>query len=195
MPAQIPLVSKAISRAAQYFSIVVGGFYALGIFLVSFAIRSDHCSLERMSWITSYNCSLDNETMVTNIEWAQMFNSTSASPFVLAAHKSQIHGLDNVINAFILFTALFCASTTLYVASRTIFALTGDMSVGPGNNLIIARLLAKLGKTDKRGVPRRAILFSAFAFWWVPLLQIGGKSMSATSGSAKVCLHNFNITL
>jgi amino acid transporter len=49
--------------------------------------------------------------------------------------------------------------------------LTSRLDDGPHQPWYL-RAMAYFGKTDTHSVPRRAMIFSAFAFWWVPFLQL-----------------------
>jgi amino acid transporter len=159
------LVSNTIRSASMYFPIATTIFYTVGILLVSLAVPSDHCDLPRMDWVHNFNCTTDNGTYI--IQSSQ--DATSA--FTIAARMSGIPQLADVLNILQVFTAFFCASTNLYVASRTIFSMTCYIDDGIDQTWFL-RWLAKLGKTNHRKVPLRAIVFSALAFSWVPLLQL-----------------------
>ncbi|KAJ5307026.1 hypothetical protein N7508_006041 [Penicillium antarcticum] len=98
-------------------------------------------------------------------------NSPSRAAFVVIALASKISGLADTFNTFLVFTCLSCATTNLYVASRTLFGLASRLEGGEGRRWYL-RFLASFGTTDSRGFPLRAMIFSAIAFWWVPFLQL-----------------------
>lgn len=173
------LVSSTIRSASMYFPVAITFFYTIGILLVSLAVPSDHCDLPRMDSVHDYNCTMDNGTHVTKA------NQTAISAFTIAARMSGISHLDAVMNTFQMFTAFFCASTNLYVASRTMFSLTCNIDGGRDQPWFL-RWLAKLGETDHRKVPLRAIVFSALAFIWVPMLQLITSSASFLKSYGRV---------
>lgn len=146
-------------------AVVVTIGYTLGSLLVSFNVPSNHCDLPRMSYIDTFECVNDDLELVNRTK------QSSTSAFTIAARMSGIPHLDDVINSFLVFTALFSASTNLYVASRTLFALTSNIQGGPQQKWFL-RWIATLGKTNRDKVPLRAVLFSAAAFTWVPPLQL-----------------------
>lgn len=159
------MVSNTIRRAAKWFPVVITFVYTVGILLVSFNVPSNHCDLPRMSYVEKFECVNDN----LEVEYHTKQSSTSA--FTIAARMSGIPHLDDVVNAFLVFTALFCASTNLYVASRTLFALTNNIQGGPQQPRLL-RVLASFGRTNRNKVPLRAVLISAVSFVWVVPLQL-----------------------
>ncbi|KAI9149653.1 Arginine permease CAN1 [Paramyrothecium foliicola] len=100
-----------------------------------------------------------------------------SSIFVIIAEESGIPGLGHIFNGIIVFAALTCASTNLYVASRSLFGLTARLEGGSRQSLYL-RLLAQFGKTNKNRVPIRAVIASALAFCWVPFIQYFGNQRS-----------------
>ncbi|KAJ5759044.1 proline-specific permease [Penicillium odoratum] len=151
-----PLVGSGVKFSAIYISVLATVAYTLSGFLVSLDIQSADCRLPRVTWdTTSTHCK----------------DPGSQSAFVMIAKGSKIKHLADVINVFLVFTCLSCAGTNLYISSRALFGLTSQLKGGKGQSWHI-RVLAKLGKTDHRKVPRRAIVFSAVAFCWIPFLQL-----------------------
>jgi len=70
--------------------------------------------------------------------------------------------------------ALTCANTNLYVASRVLFSLTRMLDGSPSQPWYM-RFPAWLGKTNRHGVPLRAMIFSCLCFAWVPFLNLSKK--------------------
>ncbi|KAJ5547624.1 proline-specific permease [Penicillium frequentans] len=151
-----PLVGSGVKFSAIYISVLATVAYTLSGFLVSIDIKSDDCKLPRVTWDTKNTDCKD---------------PGSHSAFVMIASGSKIPHLATVFNVFLVFTCLSCAGTNLYISSRALFGLTSQLKGGKGQKWHL-RLLAKLGKTDHRKVPRRAIIFSAVAFCWIPFLQL-----------------------
>ncbi|CCF52039.1 hypothetical protein NDA11_000726 [Ustilago hordei] len=74
---------------------------------------------------------------------------TGASPWVIAMQKAGIHTLPSIFNAVVLISAFSAGSSYIYVASRTLYAMSLDRQ-SP----------AIFSKVDRRGVPYVAVLFS-----------------------------------
>ncbi|CAI7603489.1 unnamed protein product [Penicillium glandicola] len=144
--------------SAIYIPVFAMVAYTISGVLATLDIQRSSCDLPRLSWL-----SVDTEAGCT-------VPSTSAA-FVAIAAESKIPHLAHVFNAFLVFTCLSCAGTNLYVASRTLFGLTSRLDGGEGQRWYL-RVLASLGKTDRRRVPLRAMIVSAVAFGWVPFLQL-----------------------
>jgi yeast amino acid transporter len=163
---RVPLIGQTIQKSAIWVPVLVMIAYFIGGLLVSLIIPWDDPLLPRFSWIQDRIASEDP-------------NRTTSSAFVAIAKYSEIPKLATVFNAFLVFTAITCASTNLYVASRSLFAMTSRLqSGGPGQPLLI-RGLAWLGKTNRYKVPMRCIMASTLAFCWVPFLTLvkrGGTS-------------------
>ncbi|ESU15682.1 hypothetical protein FGSG_09152 [Fusarium graminearum PH-1] len=113
---------------------------------------------EALIWLESEECPKSDEDDKKGFTF---------SPFVIIARSSEIYGLHNAFNAFIVFTALTCANTNLYVASRTLFGVTRNIRSADA----MPRVLSWFGVTNNNGVPIRAMTFTALAFCWVPFLQ------------------------
>lgn len=161
--------ASAISSTVRWSAIWIPGFvcfaYTLCGILISFNIPRDHCDLPRFSWAAEPRC-----------------KGKSISAFVAIAKRSGVLYLPDVFNAFLLFTALTCAMTNLYVASRSLFGLASRLNRGSGQPLIL-RLLAWFGKTNRHKVPMRAMIFSSLAFAWVPFLNLAGKTGGVTASN------------
>lgn len=159
------LIGNTVKFSAIWISVLATFGYTLTGVLATLEIPWNDCQLPRLSWMNS------------TIEMAACFSSPSVSQtntssvFVAIANRSQIPHLADVFNAFLVFTCLSCASTNLYVASRALFGLTSRLDYGREHRWYL-RMLAYFGKTDRNKVPRRAMIFSAFAFWWIPFLQL-----------------------
>ncbi|KAJ5650891.1 proline-specific permease [Penicillium longicatenatum] len=161
-----PLVGSGVKFSAIYISVLATVAYTLSGFLVSIDIKSDDCKLPRVTW----------ESKNTDCQ-----NPGSHSAFVMIAAGSKIPHLATVFNVFLVFTCASCAATNLYISSRALFGLTSQIKGGKGQRWHL-RILAKLGKTDHRKVPRQAVVLSAVAFCWIPFLQlVRGSKQAETS--------------
>jgi yeast amino acid transporter len=159
------LIGNTVKFSASWTSVLATIGYTLMGVLATLNIQWNDCQLPRLSWLkpsaSSNDCYSSPGTSLTN----------TSSVFVAIAERSSIPHLADVFNAFLVFTCLSCASTNLYVASRTLFGLTSRLDDGHEQPWYL-RFMAYFGKTDRYKVPRRAMIFSAFAFWWVPFLQL-----------------------
>ncbi|GJC77603.1 putative amino-acid permease [Colletotrichum liriopes] len=160
-------ISDTIIFTAVFVPFFVTIAYVLGGLLESLRLKFDDCNLPKLAWI--------NKSEDTRIEDRC---NISSSPFVIIAAGSDIKGLGTAFNFFIVFTVLACANTNLYVASRTLAGLTYRLT----DDRRLSRWLRWFGRTDERKVPFRAMVFSAFAFAWVPFLQLARGSFDASSG-------------
>lgn len=163
-PTQSRAIGKTVKFSAVYISFLAGCMYVLGGVLVTLNIQWDDPSLPRMSWISDPS--------------STGLGSTN-SAFVLVAEASKIPGLAGTLNVFLMFTALTCANTNLYVASRTLFSLTRSLDGGRGQPWY-TRLLAYFGKTNNRKVPLRALVASCI-FSWIPFLYLASAHGPDTS--------------
>lgn len=159
-------ISSTVRWSAIWIPVFVCFAYTLCGILISFNIPRDHCDLPRFSWAAEPRCN----------------GKLAISAFVAIAKRSGILYLPDVFNAFLLFTALTCAMTNLYVASRSLFGLASRLNRGSSQPLVL-RLLAWFGKTNRHKVPMRAMIFSSLAFAWVPFLNLAGKTGGGTASS------------
>lgn len=164
-------VSDTVKRSASWVAPFAGLFYTISSLLTTFAIQYDDCALPRLTWAGN-ECSSQNSGDVK-----------SGSVFVTVAGRSS-RSLANAFNVFLVITALSCANTNLYVASRTLFGLTRGLA--PDETNLALRVLAYFSRTSRHfKVPYRAVIFSAVAFSWVPYLQL--KSQQSSSDIGLVC--------
>ncbi|KAK0735208.1 putative amino acid transporter [Lasiosphaeria miniovina] len=168
-----PLIGSSVKFSAIFLSVLATIAYTISGVLVSLDIPRDDPSLPRLSWVT------------TTVEPGKDDGSgappsITTSAFVVIALQSQIPHLADIFNAFLIFTALTCAQTNLYVASRTLFGLTSRLDGGTGQPWLL-RVLAWFGRTNRHKVPMRAMIFSSLAFSWVPFLQLKGGTGTDTA--------------
>jgi amino acid transporter len=163
--------SRTIGRTVKFSAIWIpffaGVVYVLAGTLVTLNISWDDKRLPRMSWVTGPET--DGNPGV----------GSTASAFVLVAEDSGVPGLASAMNLFLMFTALTCANTNLYVASRTLFALTRNIESGP-NTPWYDKILAYFGRTNNKKVPLAAILASCI-FAWIPFLYLATEHGPNTS--------------
>ena len=104
--------------------------------------------------------------------WAEDNLSGSHSPFIIALQSSgQFKSLTTTLNAFFLLSAYTCGNTALYVSSRT-FLFICQEDYAP-------RWMSRyFGKTNSRGTPQRAIVFSSI-WGFFGLLGVWDRSWNA----------------
>ncbi|OTB11827.1 hypothetical protein K445DRAFT_26317 [Daldinia sp. EC12] len=158
---QASSIGETIRFASKWTSAFACVAYTLSGIFVSLSVDPTDCRLPRVGWLNYHRC------------------DTVQSAFVLVAENRGTAKIANVFNAFLVFTALSCANTNLYIASRTLFGLTNQIDGGPDEPWYL-NILAWLGRTNNYRVPIRAMTVSAFAFIWVPFLQL--YQPSTTSG-------------
>ncbi|KAI1806705.1 amino acid permease-domain-containing protein [Daldinia bambusicola] len=164
-------IGETIRFSSKWISVFACVAYTLSGILVSLSVDPTDCRLPRVGWLSYDRC------------------QTVQSAFVLVAENHGTVQVANAFNAFLVFTALSCANTNLYVASRTLFGLTNQIDGGPDESWYL-NILAWLGRTNSYRVPIRAMTVSAFAFVWVPFLQLyqpstaSGESNGPSKGGA-----------
>ncbi|KAL3456861.1 amino acid permease-domain-containing protein [Aspergillus heterothallicus] len=168
-----PLIANTVRFSAKYISLLATVSYSLSGVLVALDIPWNHCYLPRLSWI-------DSTTTQDCGKFSKSIQANTTSAIVAIAVESQIPHLADIVNVFLVFTCLSCASTNLYVASRVLFGLTSRLDGGKGQAWHL-RLLAWFGRTNRYRVPLRAMIFSAASFIWVPFLQLRDGTSTATS--------------
>ncbi|OQE39860.1 hypothetical protein PENCOP_c006G04402 [Penicillium coprophilum] len=161
-------IGKSFKFPAIFIPVLAMVGYTVSGLLATLNIERQSCDLPRLSWLPP-----DTEAVCGE--------PSNKAAFVAIAANSNIPHLADVFNGFLVFTCLSCAGTNLYIASRTLFGITSRLDGGEGQRWYL-RVFAWFGKTDRRQVPRRAMIFSAVAFWWVPFLQlIRGNSNTQSS--------------
>ena len=137
--------------AAMYF------FYALGFYL-------------NVSWTDLFLPSVPNRIAHGSLTIAPSTDTTQTNAIVviavLNANKPDLLGLPN---GCLIMAVLSAANTALYVASRTLFGLTRELNPTSKYWRCVSTLSTT---THTRRVPAAALLASAFAFCWVPLLHL-----------------------
>ncbi|KAK8049386.1 hypothetical protein PG994_011116 [Apiospora phragmitis] len=160
------LIGRTIKFSSIYIPSLATVAYTIGGLLASFNIQWNDRQLPRLSWTQG-----DQDATGTDNTQPEATHTNSTQSAFVAIAKGVNVPLANCINAFLIFTALTCASTNLYVASRSLFALTSRLDDGPGQPWHL-RAFAYFGKTNSRKVPMRAMVLSALAFCWIPFLHL-----------------------
>ncbi|RYO98919.1 hypothetical protein DL764_006952 [Monosporascus ibericus] len=167
------LIGKTVKFSAIWISALATITYSVSGLLVSFNLPCNSCRPPRFSWTPSEACDV------------QEAEAKTSSAFITIAEPSEIPGLAHVFNFFLVFTALTCAMTNLYVASRSLFGLTSRLGDSPGQPWFL-RALAWLGRTNKHKVLMWAMVTFALAFVWIPFLRLEGGEASNNISSVRV---------
>ncbi|KAI1092772.1 amino acid permease/ SLC12A domain-containing protein [Rostrohypoxylon terebratum] len=159
-------IGDTVRFSAKWVSVYACVGYTLSGILVSLSVDVTDKSLPRVDWVTQTN-------------------TTVTSPFVIAAELAGAPGVADAFNAFLIFTALSCANTNLFIASRMLFGLVNQVEGGPDEHWYL-NVLAWLGRTNSYRVPIRAVAVSAISFMWLPFLQLARPpaDSSKTGGSS-----------
>ena len=94
----------------------------------------------------------------------------SRAIIVIAAYEAGYTRAAGFLNGCLIFSALSCSNTALYVASRTLYGMTRKIS--PGRGLQGLKFLGSVW--PKTGVPMWALFISFLAFYWLPFVQLHG---------------------
>jgi amino acid transporter len=165
------LVGKVVKFSATWIPILATVAYTFAGTLATLDISRVDPRLPRLSWLN-----WDSE--------AHHRGETTSVFVAIGQNAKSIPHLDDVFNTFLVFTAITCSNTNLYVASRALFGLTSRLDGGSTQPSRTLRILAWFGRTNDRKVPARAMWFSAFAFAWVPFLELkGGQGIGMVSSS------------
>jgi len=194
------IIGSTVKFSAIWISVISMVVYVVGGVVAASDIERDDCRLPRLSWVRYGDSHCEN--------------SMTSSAFVIIALKAGLPRLADTFNVFLVYTALTCANTNLYVASRSLFGLTSRLDGGDfraaarelldrrwasrpdgtatGRHPLARALLAALawvGRTNSYRIPRRAMLVSAAAFIWVPFLQLkpGDENGDTSTPIGMVC--------
>jgi amino acid transporter len=154
-----PWPTISVRFSATWTSFIAWIIYFVAGFVMTLNLPWDYDQLPTAGWLGHPGPKSDRPT---------------DSGFVISAKKSGIKGLVDLFNVILLITALTCANTNLYVASRTLFGLTRKIY---GKQW---RWLAFFGKTNSYQVPVRAMFLSCF-FLWVPFLYLSPNNARDTT--------------
>jgi len=117
-------------------------------------------------------------TVVTNPEAAERFAKfqypapdTSVAP-VIALYRVGYRFLPSFINGCLIYSALSCANTALFVASRQLWGMARTVTADSQSNVFrqVARWLRGVHYSAKTPLP--AILISGLWLSWLPLIRI-----------------------
>ncbi|KAF1963310.1 hypothetical protein CC80DRAFT_587744 [Byssothecium circinans] len=96
-------------------------------------------------------------------------NPSSSRLTILALWDWGKKSLAGFLNAAMIFSVLSASNTSLYIASRTLYGIALDVPTTSR----IGRLLHSFSVVvPQTGVPARALVFSALAFFWLPFINL-----------------------
>ncbi|KAI1457955.1 amino acid permease-domain-containing protein [Annulohypoxylon moriforme] len=168
-------IGDTIKFSAKWISVFACFTYTLCGLLLSLTVDAMNERLPRVDWVDQ------SQTVVT-------------SAFVLAAKLSGAPGVASAFNGFLVLTALSCANTNLFIASRMLFGLINQIEGGPDEHWYL-NVLSWLGRTNSYRVPIRAMTVSALAFIWLPFLQLARSSTESSQDTKHLStISSFNET-
>lgn len=123
---------------------------------------------------------------VLNVEWTNTklpviyFKGNGAKPrpnppprstavVVLAAQQAGYKIIPGFLTGCMIFSVLSASNTALYVASRTLYGMTREITT---TRWPISWLSGVGTVIRSTGVPHWALIISALAFYWLPLIQL-----------------------
>ncbi|KAI2470992.1 amino acid permease-domain-containing protein [Annulohypoxylon bovei var. microspora] len=145
-------IGETVRFSAKWISVFACAAYTLSGILLSLNVDAADPNLSRVGWVGQCTAKV-------------------ISAFVLAAISYGVPNVASAFNGFLVLTALSCANTNLFIASRMLFGLTNQIDGGLDEHWYL-NVLAWLGRTNSYRVPIRAMAVSALAFIWVPFLQL-----------------------
>ena len=96
-------------------------------------------------------------------------NPPSHSMPIIAAWQAGKESIPGFLNGCLIFSCLSAANTSLYAASRTLYGLARKVD----DSTWIGGKFSGLATVESRnGVPIKALIISALAFFWLPFLQL-----------------------
>ena len=115
-------------------------------------------------------------TFVVPYDLPGLVGGSNSSPFVLAIKDAGIEVLPHILNAVVMVCVCSVGSTSIYISSRTLKAMAED-----------GFAWQILGKTDRRGRPYVALIFTGIVA--AVLAYLNCSSTGAVVFSWYVCLH------
>ena len=103
-----------------------------------------------------------------DIEASVKKDHNSSAIIVIAASQDGYKPVAGFLNGCLIFSALSCSNTALYMASRTLYGMT--RIINPSGSLQVLKSLGSVW--PKTGVPMWALFVSFLAFYWLPFLQL-----------------------
>lgn len=173
-----PISSNGVTFkfSAIWISSFAMALYTVCGYLLTLNVPQTECRLPRPVWLDRQvsNCTSTTNTTIK-----------ASSAFVLVAEIHDTSVMRDVFNIFLLFTALTCANTNLFVASRTLFGMAGKINKGKP----FFRVISYFGEVNSYGVPIRAVWLSAI-FLWCPFLQLLGYHNGSQESSTNIPMSN-----
>jgi yeast amino acid transporter len=119
--------------------------------------------------------SLDSPNVLTGPsphKWGEYANHDSAAAPIIALLQVGLTVAPQVINGILIYAGISTANTALYVASRTLYGLTRDLSSTSESKMV--RLFAKLNTVSPTTrIPVWALIVSCLVFsCWTPFIDI-----------------------
>ena len=156
---------RVASQTLAYFIIALYLFCGIGEFL-------------NVGWSDTALPVIYGATNEASVNKGQAIHNSRAI-IIIAAFKAGYTRAAGFLNGCMIFSALSCSNTGLYLASRSLYGMTRKIS--PWRRLRVLKFLGSVW--PKTGVPMWALFISFLAFYWLPFLQLqGGYAVSDVSG-------------
>lgn len=116
-------------------------------------------------------------TIITDPIAKSEFAQFEAPPVIRAAplialYRTGFRFLPGFLNGCFIYSALSCANTALYVASRQLYGMTRTITVDRDSSIIRSGLAWLSTLNHKTKTPWPAIAVSALVFCWLPFIRI-----------------------
>lgn len=98
-----------------------------------------------------------------------LINPRSSSLTVIALWEWGQKGIAGFLNGAMILSVMSASNTSLYVASRTLYGLALDIPTTSRMGRLLHSFSVVVPQT---GVPARALIFSALAFFWLPFVNL-----------------------
>ena len=147
---------RVASQTVSYFVIAIYLFCGIGEFL-------------NVEWSDGALPQIYGGANEASVKKGQAVHNSRAI-IVIAAFRAGYTRAAGFLNGCLIFSALSCSNTALYMASRTLYGMTRKIS--PWRSLQVLKFLGSVW--PKTGVPMWALFISFLAFYWLPFLQLHG---------------------
>lgn len=122
-----------------------------------------------VSWLNPSLPTFGTWDRAINAPWWTIAKGGSQSPIVLAAIATEHDRLATFVQVACIFSVLSAANTSLYIASRTLYALGIEINESFSPFRYIRKLVTWVWPAT--GAPIGALILSAAAFIWIPYLH------------------------
>lgn len=127
-------------------------------------------------------------TIITNADQAVEFAAFEAPVVVRAAplialYRAGFRFLPSFLNGCFIYSALSCANTALYVASRQLYGMTRTVTIDSDSGIMRSTLVSLSTLNYRTKTPWPAIAISGLVFCWLPFIRIRSNDEFLQDGS------------